>query len=146
MLVLNGDSFTCGQSRFFDQHPRFLEPTAKIFVNIEIPGLTKRFLAQIDTGAAYSVLEVQIAEELGLFGWEGHPARISTRIGTLNGRLVRSPLTLVADEGASLTVDGTVFVSREWRGATFLGYVGFLDRIRIALDSPANLFYFGDGG
>src|SRR5262245_39803905 len=106
MLVLNGESFTCGQSKFFDQHPRFVEPTAKIFVNIEIPGLTRRFLAQIDTGAAYSVLEAQIAEELGLFRQKGHTARISTRIGTFNGRLVRIPLTLVADEGTSLDVEG----------------------------------------
>jgi hypothetical protein len=29
---------------------------------------------------------------------------------------------------------------------TFLGYVGLLDRLRIALDSPANLFYFGEVG
>lgn len=146
MLVLKGESFTCGQSRFFDQHPRFLEPTAKIFVNIEFPGLTRRFLAQIDTGAAYSMLETQIAEELDLFVQEGHTARIGTRIGIFHGRLVRTPLTLVADEGISLDVDATFFISREWKGATFLGYVGLLDRIRIALDPPANLFYFGDGG
>jgi hypothetical protein len=146
MLVLNGEFFTSGRSQFLDSHPRFLEPTAKIFVKVEFPGLEKRFLAQIDTGAAYSMLEAQIAEELELFGQEGYIARISTRIGTFSGRLVRIPLTLVADAGASLDVEGTFFVSREWRGPTFLGYVGLLDRLRIALDAPANLFYFGEGG
>jgi len=146
MLVLNGESFTSGRSQFLDSHPRFLESTAKIFVKVEFPGLEKRFLAQIDTGAAYSMLEAQTAEELDLFGQKGHTARISTRIGTFNGRLVRIPLTLVADEGTSLDLEGTFFVSREWNGATFLGYVGLLDRLRIALDSPANLFYFGEGG
>jgi len=30
-----------------------------------------------------------------------------------------------------------------WRGETFLGYTGLLDKLRIALDSPANQFYFG---
>ena len=81
MLVLNGESFTSGRSQFLDSHPRFLESTAKIFVKVAFPGLVKRFLAQIDTGAAYSMLETQIAEELDLFVREGHSARIGTRIG-----------------------------------------------------------------
>jgi len=52
-------------------------------------------------------------------------------------------MSLVADEGRSLEVDATFFISQSWRGGTFLGYTGLLDRLRIALDSPANLFYFG---
>jgi len=88
---------------------------------------------------------VTIAEALGLFGWGGQTTRISTRLGTIGGQLLRLPLTFIADEGRSLDLDATFFVSREWRGATFLGYVGLLDRLRIALDSPSNLFYFGEG-
>lgn len=146
MLLLEGERFTSGRSKFLDQHPRLIEPTAKIFVKVAFPGLTRRFLAQLDTGAAYSLLEVAIAEALGLFGWGGQTTRISTRLGTIGGQLLSVPLTLIADEGRSLNLDATFFVSREWRGITFLGYVGLLDRIRIALDSPANLFYFGEGG
>ena len=92
------------------------------------------------------MLEPAISEALGLFDREGKTTRISTRLGTLSGRLIRIPLILAADEGISLDVEGTFFVSREWRGITFLGYVGLLDRLRIALDSPSNLFYFGEGG
>ncbi|HEX9941593.1 MAG TPA: hypothetical protein VGG03_06240 [Thermoanaerobaculia bacterium] len=88
------------------------------------------------------MLEAELAEALGLFGLEGHPTRINTRLGTLGGQLLRIPVTLIADEGISLEVDATFFVSRDWRGATFLGYAGLLDRLRIALDSPSNLFYF----
>ena len=72
--------------------------------------------------------------------------RLSTRLGVLQGQLIRLPVTLVADEGESLDLEAQFFVSPEWRGGTFLGYTGFLDRIRIALDSPANLFYFGEEG
>jgi len=147
MLVLGGERFTSGRSKFLDNHPRFQEPTAKIFVKIAFPGLDDgAVLAQLDTGAAYSMLEPAISEALGLFDREGKTTRISTRLGTLSGRLIRIPLILAADEGISLDVEGTFFVSREWRGITFLGYVGLLDRLRIALDSPSNLFYFGEGG
>jgi hypothetical protein len=41
-------------------------------------------------------------------------------------------------------VEATFFVSPEWPGKTFLGYKGFLDRLRIALDPPVNDFYFGE--
>lgn len=58
----------------------------------------------------------------------------------------RLPVTLVADDGESLEVEAPFFVSPDWRGGTFLGYTGLLDRLRIALDSPANFFYFGSEG
>ena len=103
-------------------------------------------MAQVDTGAAYSTLEPEIAEALGLFAWKGQSTRISTRLGTVGGQLLRIPLALIADEGMSLDLEATFFVSRDWTGVTFLGYVGLLDRLRIALDSPSNLFYFGEVG
>jgi hypothetical protein len=40
--------------------------------------------------------------------------------------------------------EGTFFVSADWHGGTFLGYSGLLDRLRIGLDCPRNLFYFGE--
>lgn len=101
-------------------------------------------MAQVDTGAAYSILEAELAEVLGLLDLEGQRTQVSTRLGMLSGKLVRIPLTLMADEGSSLDLDATFFLSRDWRGATFLGYTGLLDRLRIALDAPANLFYFGE--
>lgn len=136
-------TFSAGRSKFTDQHPKFEEPTAKVFVKVKFSGLDTTWLAQVDTGAAYSVLEARVARRLGLFGVEGEPVLLSTRGGSLQGQLVRVPLELVADEGSSLEVDATFFVSDEWYGGTFLGFTGLLDRLRIALDSPANLFYFG---
>jgi hypothetical protein len=145
MLILDGQSFTSGRSRFLDQHPRFVEPTAKVFVKVTFPGIRDSVMAQVDTGAAYSTLEADVAEALGLFDLRGQTTRLSTRLGTIGGQLIRLPLSLIADEGASLDLKATFFVSRDWRGPTFLGYVGLLDRLRVALDSPANLFYFGEG-
>lgn len=145
MLVLNGGRFTSGLSRFYDQHPRFTEPTAKVYVKIAVAGFDVPLLAQVDTGAAYSTLETQVAEALGMLDLKEHPTRISTRLGAIGGQLVSLPITLIADVGESLDLEATFFISREWTGATFLGYTGLLDRLRIALDAPANAFHFGDG-
>lgn len=146
ILFLDGERFASGRSKFLDQHPRFLEPTAKVFVKVSFPGSPETVVAQLDTGAAYSALGVEIADALGLFSQKGQMARISTRLGTASGQLLRIPVVLIADEGLSLGIDATFFISPEWKGATFLGYIGLLDRIRIALDSPANFFYFGESG
>jgi hypothetical protein len=143
MLTLNGESFTAGRSQFRDQPPSSLEPTAKIFVQVELVNIETTILAQVDTGAAYSTLETEMAEALDILDGEGHAVTLDTRLGPVKGRLERVPITLVADEGESLDIEAVFFVSRDWTGKTFLGYTGLLDHIRIALDPPVNLFYFG---
>lgn len=137
-------TFSGGRSKFLDGHPSFTEPTAKIFIKVTLPGLQRKLLAQLDTGAAYSILESDVARELGLFSLEGQLTRLSTRTGDLRGRLIRLPLQILAEEGESLVTDATFFVSSHWQGGTFLGYTGLLDKLRIALDSLANQFYFGE--
>lgn len=144
MLSIGEKSFTTGRAKFRDQAPGAQEPTAKIFVKVEFPGLEGDWLAQIDSGAAYSMLDIEVAQALGLLNGDGEPARIDTRLGLIEGRLERIPLVLVADEGASLDMEATFLVSQAWQGKTFLGYTGFLDRLRIALDPPVNDFYFGE--
>jgi len=52
-------------------------------------------------------------------------------------------LTLLADEGESFELDTTLFASREWSLGNFIGYAGFLERIRFAVDPSTNDFYFG---
>ena len=100
-------------------------------------------LAQLDTGAAWSVLDAEVAEEMSLLGGDGEPMWISTRLGEYDGRLQRTRIDIVADEGDSLSVDATVWVSADWRRGTFLGYGGLLERIRFAIDPSENAFYFG---
>ncbi|HEX5716035.1 MAG TPA: hypothetical protein VF179_07745, partial [Thermoanaerobaculia bacterium] len=103
-------------------------------MRVKFAGLSGVWTAQVDTGAAYSILEVDVSAALGLFDLKGSWTRVTTRFGVLGGQLIHLPVTLVADEGESLDLDAPFFVSPEWRGGTFLGYTGLLDRIRIALD------------
>ncbi len=142
LLKINGDVFASGRSRFLDSLGA-PEPTPKIYVKF-LPGDVQiPLLAQVDTGAAWSVLDREIAQALGFFEQAGPPANLSTRSGTIHGKLHRTPLTIRADEGDSLEVDATVFVSSEWLHGNFLGYAGLLERIRFAVDPQTNGFYFG---
>ncbi len=141
MLKLNGESFASGCSRFRDQAPGVAEATAKIFVRVDFSTIDT--LAQLDTGSAFSMLERELADALGLLDGDGEPVKISARGGNYSGRLERVPITLAADDGEALDIEAAFFVSREWPGKTFLGYTGLLDHIRMALDPGTNLFYFG---
>jgi hypothetical protein len=146
MLTLNGYAFTVGRTRFFDAPPGDGESTAKVFVRIVPTGLGLPVFAQLDTGAAWSVLASEVASELGLLDGSGEPSRLNTREGLKDGYLVRVPLMIPADEGEgeSLEIEATFFVSADWpRGKNFIGYSGFLDFIRIALDPQQYYFYFG---
>ena len=110
-------------------------------VQVKFGGI--RVLAMLDTGASWSVLSADLADELGLFDGDGEPMTISSRMGTVQGRLVRAKTTLVADDGDALDVDSTVFVSRQWPAGNFIGYTGLLERIRFAIDPQDNAFIFG---
>ena len=66
-----------------------------------------------------------------------------TRLGLIEGRLCKGWLTLLAEEGESLDLEATFFLSPQWQGGNFLGYEGALERIRFAIDPRENLFYFG---
>ena len=68
---------------------------------------------------------------------------MSTRLGLIKGRLERLRVALVADEGQPVEIDATFFVSRDWLGPTFLGYSGFMDRLRIAIDPSSDSVFFG---
>ena len=100
-------------------------------------------MAQLDTGAAWSIINAEVAEELGLLNGAGEVANLSTRHGAVRGRLESTTIKILADDGATLDVEATVLVSDDWTEPTFLGYSGLLERIRFGLDPQANDFYFG---
>ena len=89
------------------------------------------------------MIDAQVAEALDWLQLEGEPKVISTRVGPVKGHLVRVPIALAADEGESVELDATVFVSSAWTHGTFLGYLGFLERLRFALDPQDYSFFFG---
>jgi hypothetical protein len=147
MLKLGGAAFTQGRSKFLDYHQDAPEETAKIFVRLLMGDLPSAVIAQLDTGAAWSVLDPEVATLLGLIDAKGFPAILDTRLGRKSGRLVKVPIRFLADEGSSFDTEGTFFICPDWpSGRTFLGYSGLLDSIRFALDAQKNHFYFGPAG
>ena len=133
-----------GRSIFADRSPRHAEISAKVYVRVRFGELSQASLAQVDTGAAWSVLAPDVAAAANISVASGDPTRLSTRFGIKEGHLVRAPLTFEADEGDPLVTEATFFVVQDWpQGMTFLGYSGLLDSMRFALDPQANHFYFG---
>lgn len=139
----DGVPFTRGWSAYFDHDTATREPTAKIFVRVQPDGLDSPILAQLDTGAPWTILDTEVAQEIGLLDGDGEPLTVSTRSGNISGRLEQTTITILAEEGESLSIMATVLVSRQWPGRTFLGYSGLLEKIRFGIDPQANRFYFG---
>ncbi|MFY9819950.1 MAG: hypothetical protein WAM82_01110 [Thermoanaerobaculia bacterium] len=121
------------------------EPTAKVFVKIRLEGQRVSYLyAQVDTGAAWSVLDPVVAESLGLLYLDGQKITLNSRFGRIEGTLVQLLVTFLADDGIALDKYATFFISPDWPpGRTFLGYSGLLDGMRFAIDPQVNHFYFG---
>jgi len=104
-------------------------------------------MALLDTGAEWSMIGGDIAQEFDNYPTAIPNITIKTRYGEIEGRLVTSSITLVADVGRDLLMESTIFVSEEWPGPIVLGFRGFLEKLRIALDPGVRdgeqLFYFG---
>ncbi len=128
-------------SSYFDEDQDDHPDSARIHVRVEFDGVA--VFALLDTGASWSVVNTELAEEPGLFDRDGEPVDMSSRMGTISGKLVRAVARLVAEDGESVEVDSTLFVSREWPAGTFIGYSGLLERIRFAVDPDTNSFIFG---
>lgn len=121
-----------------------------IAVKCRVGSLEETDLALLDTGAEWSVIGGETAkileDELDL---PTVSFTMSTRLGRISGSLYRINITLIAEKNldSDLTVESSVFVSKEWEGPIVLGYRGFLERIRFALDPGVvpgeQMFYFG---
>lgn len=135
--------FATGRARFTDVGAGRRERPAKVYVPVSVGGF--QLLAQLDTGAAWSVFPSEVCAELNLLNGDGPVVSVSTRLGSRRGRLERVTITLVASEGVSLDVDSTIFACDEWDHDAFIGWGGCLERVRIALDPghASNYVYFG---
>ena len=145
MLQLAEDPFSSGRAEFLDSLPSTQGRSARVYIRVAVPGMEETFLALLDTGAEWSVLDREIAEVIGLAEADGQAITLRHKEGTTDGKLVRTTVTMIADEGAALDVDATVFVpDNTWpSGRNFIGYSGFLEKIRIGLDPQNNQVYFG---
>jgi hypothetical protein len=119
----------------------------RVVVRIQPKPLATSVLAIVDTAAPWCILKPQIGELIAdeLEELPGR-VRLSTRLGLIEGRLYKGWLTLLAQEGESLDLEATYFLSPQWQGGNFLGYEGALERVRFAIDPRENLFYFGETG
>jgi predicted aspartyl protease len=133
-----------GAARYLDAHPRVQEAEPRIYVKFQPVGASSPHLALLDTGAHYCILERQLAESIGGDLTEPIGQRsIRSAHGVIRGDLHIHTLRLIAEIGEPLDVDAVVFVSPDWPKSSFIGYLGVLDRVRFAIDSRANRFFFG---
>ncbi len=106
-------------------------------------------LALLDTGAQWSVIGGELGEILAdQLGEAQRRLRMSTPHGNLDGNLHRLDIHVVADRGRCISVESSVVVIPTWPGPPVLGYRGFLERLRFALDPGCRdrnqWFYFGE--
>jgi hypothetical protein len=144
MLSAGTEAFTTFVTSFQDQDPAGAGTEARIYVPVIVETLGTEIYAMVDTGAAWPILNPEIAREAHLNLGEGQKIRLSTRLGKIPGELLRATLTIPAVTGEGLEVDATVFVPEtHWSEPNFLGYRGFLERIRFAVDPIKKEFHFG---
>ena len=143
------NEWSCGSSQFlanYGERP-FLMPIA---VNCRIGDLESTEMALLDTGAEWSIISSELLDllEIDLT----HPLEViplETRFGKYTGNLHRIKISLLAEEnhGKDLSIEGSVLFCEDWNGPTVLGFRGFLERIRFAVDPGEKpyqqLFYFG---
>ncbi|RKZ45033.1 MAG: hypothetical protein DRQ41_01265 [Gammaproteobacteria bacterium] len=107
-------------------------------VECEFPEIKEKQIALLDTGAELSVAgnEIyQVFSEKDIFlGTPVGTRKIHTRFGHFEGTLYRVDVSLKADWGEPLTIEGTFLFCEDWKGPTVLGFYGFLERIRFAIE------------
>jgi hypothetical protein len=145
-LPLGSDEFVQGMVPYADfdgtqQHTRIIIPVT--FGNMTFT------TAIVDTGAPWCVLRPEETYGLNVNVFENlGDETLIIRGGAYTGKLYRMPVSLEADAGAGLTVEAKVFIPILEQGQVyslpnFVGFEGFLELIRFAVDPGQNLFYFG---
>lgn len=143
MLKLNGEEFGCGVATYDEDDPSNQSEQTSIHIPITfLPKLEQIFFAKIDPATPWVVLNSEINEQLGLHT-KSTDTTLQTAVGKMRGCLERYPVTLIAEKGEALQIDATLFICNEWTRGNFLGYSGFLERIRFAVDPHDRKFYFG---
>ena len=144
MLTLNTMPSTTGQATYRDFDPENSLRKRGLYVRVVLPDSSDASLyALIDTGTPYCVFNTALIENLGLPLDEGEKIVLWTAYGPFEDTVQRVMIRLLAEQGESLNIDASVFVAADWHLGNFLGYTGFLERLRFAVDPGTNTFYFG---
>ena len=140
--------FAVGAASYYDSaEPGVAAHEPRIYIRIELAGTGIELLAMVDTAAPWCILEPHLAAAVADHLEElPREAAISTRLGRFSGKLYLGTTTILAEKGEGFAVATTFFLSPEWPAGNFVGYQGFLDRFRFAVDPGENRFYFGPLG
>lgn len=131
-----------GRARYYPDHR---SGPHRLFVAVAclVEGLSTPVYALLDTASEWCVLPSGIAGDLGFDLTPGrHPIAFHTRWGLVTGRLERIGLSFVAEEGDSLEMEASCFISADWHGPMVIGWKGCLEWIRFAFDPGEDHFYF----
>jgi hypothetical protein len=101
-------------------------------------------IALLDTATPWCLLPPDVALDLGYVPAAEGDTRLHTRFGLLVGELLRLPMTFVADEGETTTIEATWFLSPDWPGPVVIGWKGCLERIRFAFDPREDSIFFAE--
>jgi len=127
------------------------ENTPQVVLEIAIEGIVAE--AIVDTGGVYLLCHPRLARQLDMDASQAVSPVIELlfRGVSLQGRLHRMSLTLLAEVGENLGFEATAFVPEQdeegWSDMpSILGFYGCLERIRMAIDPVTETFYFGSTG
>ncbi len=138
-----------GAAEYFDSYPDLPESHARIYAKFRPRGVGRGifFLALLDTGGLYCILNRDIAE-LVRDDLTSPLDRVAIRTarGLVRGDLYQHTITLIAEVGEPLDIEATVFISPEWNAPSVLGYTGALERFRLSLDPAENCMRFAPPG
>lgn len=147
LQLSTGEPFATGAAAYAYVPASEREDTPRITLDVLIGNL--RTSAFVDTGGVYLLCSPQIAAALNLDPVDGLPVpNLLFRGVPMRGALHRVPLTILASQGNTITIDATAFVpERAVEGSNFpcvLGVYLCLDRLRFAVDPLHEVFYFGE--
>jgi hypothetical protein len=145
LLFPDGEYFAIGAINYA-YRPPITNDTNRIIIGVYVEDIITE--AVLDTGAPYPIISPKIAKQAGLNRVKPLERKTMLVRGMrLEGSIIRLNMTLPADEGEDLTVDATAFipdVEESWGDFPgFIGQLGFLERIRYAVDPATDTFYFG---
>lgn len=146
LLFSDGESFATGAMRYDYAPATPSETTSRIILTVAVENVITD--AIVDTGAPDPIIAPRVARQAGL-DLVNPLDRITMMVRgmRLEGSVIRLTMTLIAEEGVDHNIDATAFVpdiEESWGNfPSFIGQIGFLERIRYAIDPTNDTFYFG---
>lgn len=145
----DGEEFATGRSEF-DIGPASPDDFSnRILLRVLIAGIET--MAVLDTGSPYVVCPPHLLRLMDLSPKDSldHISAFQIRGRTYPGNVYQLVVSFLAAEGLTLDVEAAVFVPElmrpeEWGSLPmFIGLTGCLERMRFAVDSETQNFYFG---